>query len=304
MFYNKGHWSVRSTTNKNFLKAQSVDSREDNNFRASQNVTWQDRDILDEDLTISALHNIDSGEENEEIGFDYKSKYGRVDADLAHDKAKTSYNSNLQFSLVTNNTDFAFGGREFRRSAVLVNVEGDKGSKGSFDVSTGSSARENAKVRAKTPIALSPFRNYKISLTPSKETLADFNEQTQEIGLMPGNVVTVTWRARESAIVIGKMFYEDGSIASNVEIYSSLETSQSDDDGSFQLYSYKDDKIISHTKDSKKCEAKIPDNVDFQGNGVAFIDDIKCVVNKVEVNDLATNKPETKNPEAKDLINE
>ena len=275
-FYSKGHWSFSTNSNKSFNNVSANSSLTANSFDSNQTITWNDNDLLDEQLILGLNNQTDDNQQNSQrFNWDYRSRWGRLDGNITHDYQKTAYNSNVQFSLISNKNKFALGGRNLLNSGIIINVDSKKNSDAKFDVLVGNSKVESVKANSHTPVMLAPFRKYSVTLSNTNEDLSDFDSKPLIAELMPGNVVALNWQSKQAAILIGSAIFEDGSKLANAVLKSSLESSVTDEEGNFQIYAYTDDHITATLNSGKVCLLELK-GVTPQAGGVAVVDEAVC----------------------------
>lgn len=274
--YNKNGWSLSNTTTKTFKYTKGQRNSAINEHPLTNNIfiNWDDKDLLKDQLLIGAFQNYNNNETNEQLTIDYdNSKFGRIKTTTKHDKNKTEHTGNYRFSVATNNLDFALGGQASRDGAIIAKVKGSKKSNASFIIGSRSSGTK-IKNNSSKLIPKSSFRDYSINITSDSKIMNEIANPNRKVTIFPGNVVTLKFQARETAIIMGRIVNENGQGVNGV-ITSSLEESLSDEDGNFQIYSYSDDKITAEDFEGNKCQAELKD-VEINNSGVAFVNDIEC----------------------------
>ena len=270
--YRNGRWLLRSSSDRSYK------NNDEKKSRYTQYIQWRDEDILDEELTINGIYDVSDKSQKKEINLRLSGKYGTVRTEVENNGNYTSYNSSLNFNILTNNKDFALAGKRSAQSGVIVNIE-DSSNDDSYNFEVFNERRSIglASANKKSPIMLEPFKDYYISVNAKKGTLANVVDgDYKKITLMPGNVLSLNWESRRSFILIAKLIDSNNKPLANKAVNSSLENGMTDSDGYFQIYSNMGDEIIANMDNQKQCKYEIPDNLEIEDNGVAFLEDVEC----------------------------
>ena len=103
-----------------------------------------------------------------------------------------------------------------------------------FDVRVNGQRRGYAIAGSSSIIALPPYEQYQVSLSPAGETLYSFDEREKSVTLYPGNVVTLDYEATPLQLLFGRLLF-NGVPMKGVVINGGLYPGSTDETGMFQL---------------------------------------------------------------------
>ena len=231
-------WTWRATPRAEYRDtAGDIDRTENLRLAAS----WDDRDLFDSTVRADVGAESGSGDERYDARLQVGNSWGRGDLNLNHVSGETdsttSYSASFSTSFLTDGNNLAVGGERQAESALVLNVEGNEGD--IFDVKIDGQRRGYAVVGRPSVIPLSPYRQYRVSLSPSASSLYDFDERERTVTLYPGNVVSMDYEAIALKLLFGRLLF-GGEPLTDVRINGGLYPAQSDDMGLFQLESRAD----------------------------------------------------------------
>ncbi len=231
--YRDDHWDFRATPRAEISKRDGVTDRSE---RLRISTSWDDGDLLDGDLRFNAGVEGGTGDERMDGSVQYANHYGRASFSASHtrssDSSITSWGGSMSTSFLTDGEVFALGGEERAESALVVNLDGRPGDV--FDVKVNGQRRGYAIAGSPSIIALSPYEQYRVSLSPAGETLYSFDEREKTVTLYPGNVVTLDYEAIPLQLLFGRLLL-NGLPLEGARINGGLYPGSTDDIGMFQL---------------------------------------------------------------------
>ena len=241
--YRQDRWNFRVNPR---AEHRINNSQTDVTERVRLTASWDDKDLLDGDLRMSAGVDSGSGDERFDSALQYSNRYGRLAVNVNHIESNagnnTSYSGSLSTSFLTDGEVVAMGGEQRAESALVINLDGRKGD--IFDVKVNGQRRGYAVAGKPSVIALSPFQRYRVSLSPSGNTLYNFDERHRFVTLYPGNVVTLDYEAIPLQLLFGRLLF-NGEPVMDARILGGLYATSTDDIGMFQLESRSD---LAHLK--------------------------------------------------------
>ncbi len=250
-------WTWRATPRAEYRDtAGDIDRTENLRLAAS----WDDRDTFDSTVRADVGAEAGSGNERYDARLQVGNSWGRGDLNLNHVSGETdsttSYSASFSTSFLTDGDNLAVGGERQAESALVLNVDGNEGD--IFDVKIDGQRRGYAVVGRASVIPLSPYRQYRVSLSPSASTLYDFDERERTVTLYPGNVVSMDYEAIALKLLFGRLLFS-GEPLTDVRINGGLYPAQSDDMGLFQLESRADTGSINVELDNGwLCSVPVP----------------------------------------------
>ncbi|WP_257267005.1 TcfC E-set like domain-containing protein [Endozoicomonas sp. ONNA2] len=231
--YRQDRWNFRATPRAEINRQNGQTERSE---RLRISTSWNDGDLLDGDLRFDAGVEGGTGDERMDGSVQYANRYGRASFSASHtrssDSNTTSWGGSMNTSFLTDGDVFALGGEERAESALVVNLEGRAGDV--FDVKVNGQRRGYAIAGSPSIIALTPYEQYRVSLSPAGETLYSFDEREKTVTLYPGNVVTLDYEAIPLQLLFGRLLF-NGQPLEGARINGGLFPGSTDDIGMFQL---------------------------------------------------------------------
>ncbi len=231
--YRADRWNFRATPRAQISKRNG---ETDSSERLRLSTSWVDGHLLDGDLRVDAGVEGGTGDERMDGSVQYANHYGRASFSASHtrssDSSITSWGGSMSTSFLTDGEVFALGGEERAESALVVNLDGRPGDV--FDVKVNGQRRGYAIAGSPSIIALSPYEQYRVSLSPAGETLYSFDEREKTVTLYPGNVVTLDYEAIPLQLLFGRLLF-NGLPLEGARINGGLFPGSTDDIGMFQL---------------------------------------------------------------------
>lgn len=231
--YREDRWNFRATPRAEINKR---DGTTDSSERLRLSTSWEDGDHLDGDLRFDLGVEGGTGDERMDGSVQYANHYGRASFSASHtrgsDSNTTSWGGSMSTSFLTDGNVFALGGEERAESALVVNLDGRPGDV--FDVKVNGQRRGYAIAGSPSIIALSPYEQYRVSLSPAGETLYSFDEREKTVTLYPGNVMTLDYQAIPLQLLFGRLLF-NGQPLEGARINGGIYPGSTDDIGMFQL---------------------------------------------------------------------
>lgn len=231
--FRDGRWSFQAAPRFEALtQGDAVEHTEKLRLSAG----WNSRDLTDASVRVNTGVETGNGETRLDSTLQYANHLGRMTASANHgqyrDEHWTAWGINLSSRILTDGNVIAVGGEDLTESALVVKVSGRAGDV--FNVRVNDTRQGYAITGSPSVIGLSPYEQYRISLSPAGETLYHFEEREKTITLYPGNVITLDYQATPLLLAYGRLLF-NGEPLSGVSIDAGGSTGDTDDLGLFQL---------------------------------------------------------------------
>ena len=231
--YRTDHWNFNATPRAEMTRR---DGERDSSQRLRLSTSWEDRELLAGDLRLDAGVEGGTGAERVNGSVQYANHYGRASFSASHSRIEgngtTNWGGSMSTSFLTDGEVFALGGEDRSESALVVNLEGRAGDV--FDVRVNGQRRGYAVAGSPSIIGLSPYDQYRVTLSPAGETLYSFDEREKVATLYPGNVVTLDYEAVPLQLLFGRLLF-NGQPLTGARIEGGLLPGSTDDIGMFQV---------------------------------------------------------------------
>ncbi len=201
---NDGRWNYRAQPRFDYTDGATGSGH---SARARLSASWRDEEMLAGDLKADVGTDLGEDDTRYDAQLQYSNTWGRADLSVNHARnnngsSATSYSASFSSSVLTNGEIVAVGGEDRSESAVVVMVNGLPGDQ--FDVRVNGQRRGYAVAGRPSVISLSPYEQYRITVTAPKGRLYDFDERIHEVTLYPGNVMTLELEAIPMQLVFGR----------------------------------------------------------------------------------------------------
>ncbi len=231
--YRTDHWNFNATPRAEMTRR---DGESESSQRLRLSTSWEDRELLAGDLRFDAGVEGGTGDERVNGSVQYANHYGRASFSASHSRNEgngtTNWGGSMSTSFLTDGEVFALGGEDRSESALVVNLEGRSGDV--FDVRVNGQRRGYAVAGSPSIIGLSPYDQYRVTLSPAGETLYSFDEREKVATLYPGNVVTLDYQAIPLQLLFGRLLF-NGQPLTGARIEGGLLPGITDDIGMFQV---------------------------------------------------------------------
>ena len=261
--FKDGRWNYRAEPRADYIDDPDGS---DHTERARISVSWEDGDLLAGELRTDFGAEMGDGDERFDGQLKYANSWGRSDLNINHLRGQqdsvTSYSASFSTSVLTNGDVVALGGEDRADSAVVVLVNGVSGDQ--FDVRVNGQRRGYAVAGRPSVISLSPYEQYRVTVSAPKSRLYDFDEQVNEVTLYPGNVSTLALDATPVQLIFGRLM-KNGQPVTDARIEGGLMPGSTDDFGLYQLDTKADqNKVEVVLSDGSICQVAIPESAKKQ----------------------------------------
>ena len=233
--YDTDHWNFDA---RPLTETTRRDGVSESRHRVRLSTSWDDRDLLAGDLNIDAGVEGGTGDERVDGSVRYANRYGRASFSASHNRTEnnstTSWAGSMSTSFLTDGDIFAMGGEDSADSAIVVNLDGRDGDV--FDVAINDQRQGYAVAGTPSVVALPPFEQYRVTLSPAGTAMYSFDEREKQVTLYPGNVVTLNYEATPLQLLFGRLVF-NGQPVQNANLVGGTYPSTTDAIGMFQLES-------------------------------------------------------------------
>jgi hypothetical protein len=227
-------------------------------------VNWQDPNAIGFDRQVQARAQQAFDQSLVALIGAYRGPEGRIEANLQGAATKQGALSGLAggqfFGTVTfDDGHIDFGGTQTQASAIVVVIDG--GPPGSrFSVLINGAPIGYAVAGEATPVPLTPYRRYQISLRPPLDQLLAMDLRAEEVTLLPGMVKRMTWTVDAVKVVIARIVLADGQPLSRVVLAGAVGPTITGEDGWVQMEARDQAQIIALDHlGARRCHITMPD---------------------------------------------
>lgn len=273
--YGRSSWFVSGTTGGQVGAPGPDGSPGDPWYSAlgSARVTWNDRDLVPEDLEGTAITNYRGGLASQRLIGSFEASGGFINVDTSFSDRAQMATLTAGSTLLISEKGIAAGGREANASGIVVEVKTSQ-EDAVFDIVVNRSVWGKVRANSMTPLLLSPFQQYRVHVVQEQGSMLQVDKPSRNVVLYPGNVVFLSWTASPMVVLLATVVGPDGEPFSRARVESSQEVASTDESGFFQLSALAGERI-QLTKDGTKCGFAAPMSAP-DDTGVVIIDRLVC----------------------------
>lgn len=187
-------------------------------------------------------------------------------------QGQTQYSASFRTAIGFGEDVLFVGAKNYAQSALRVEIEAP--AEESFDVYVGDRLVGKASEQRAFATFLPPYREYSISVRPSGKDKLYLERSTETATLFPGGVAVVSFKARKSYVLFGRLTDAKGVAMANELLRTESGIAQSDADGYFQLDVIEgEDQVMLGAEGAMRCA--LPPFAEGEGF-FRKVGDLKC----------------------------
>jgi Mat/Ecp fimbriae outer membrane usher protein len=225
------------------------------------NGTWQDSSFAGGELSLGAGYDHsperDSLSGNAELRGDKVSLRGDLAHSLGRSSNPTQYSLGFQTTLAMSGGRFALRGRDQNDSMVMVKVDG-AGPNDRFDVLVNDGTAGTLRGSGSSAVAVPAYRQYDIRIRQTDGDLLQFDGTPRRVGLYPGNVTRLSWKARRITAMFGRLMLDSGEPVRMASLTSEAGIGETDENGYFQIEGEIGATITVTLQGGRSCRVTLP----------------------------------------------
>ncbi len=274
-------WGKGNFTNNVWAQHQQRKPPDENWERDTEyavSSSWRDRERPRGDLNVIGRASHRSQFDDVSVSTRWRDRFGEFNGAVEHisdDNSRNLITGDFSTSFAVADKQFAFGGEELSRSAIVVSISGDQQADTWFDVMVNGTRRGYAKVGEKTLISLRPYQTYDVEILPRGAGFVSYEEKREKVTLYPGNVANLHWDASRVNIVFGRLLDQNGDPIENAVLRGASGLAITGQLGFFQAEIKTTQQTLKAVTPASECDIDLPDY--SVQNGIAQIGDLRCV---------------------------
>jgi len=236
------------------------------------------RDLGGGELSLGAGFDHQPRQDNLVASTEYRHQYGTLAGDLVHSSGPredvTQYTLGFQTTFAVGAGALEVAGKTTTESLIVARVDGARDSD-RFEVLVNEQLAGTIDGAAPFTLALPPYRAYDVRIRSIGEGLLAYDSAARRIGLYPGTVARLDWRASPVTIKFGRLVAPDGTPVRGASITGKGVWSETDEAGFFQIEAADDAKLTVTTRDGNSYPLTLP-RASGGGDDIARIGAIEC----------------------------
>lgn len=205
---------------------------------ASLRGNWQDDDFAGAELNLAGGYDRDLEQNalnaSAELRGERLSLQGDVTHSLGHSGSPTQYSLGLQTTLGMRGGRIVLRGRDQNDSMVIVKVDG-AGPDDRFDVLVNDGKVGSLRGGGNAAVAVPAYRQYEVRIRQTGGDLLHYDGSVRKVGLYPGNVARLSWKARKVIAMFGRLLLPTGEPVRQALVSNPAGIGETDDNGYFQI---------------------------------------------------------------------
>jgi hypothetical protein len=235
------------------------------------------RDLADGELSLGAGYEHQPMQDNLVLSTEYRHHLGTFAGDFVRSDtaaaAVSQYSVGFQTTFAAGAGALEVAGKTTTESLIVARVAGAR-SGDRFEVLVNEQLAGLIDGPMPFTLALPPYRAYEVRIRSVGEDLLAYDNATRRIGLYPGTVARLDWRAAPVTIRFGRLVGPDGIPVRGASITAKGVWSETDDDGYFQVEAPEDAALTVTTRDGRSFELTLPPAP--RGGDIARVGDVVC----------------------------
>lgn len=236
------------------------------------------RGLAGGELALGAGLDHQPGQDNLVASTEYRHQYGTFAGDLVHSGGPrddvTQYTLGLQTTFAAGAGALEVAGKTTTESLIVARVDGARDGD-RFEVLVNEQLAGTIEGAAPFTLALPPYRAYAVRIRSVGEGLMAYDNSARRIGLYPGTVARLDWRASPVTIKFGRLVELDGTPVGGASITGKGVWSETDDKGYFQIEAADDAELTVTTREGRSYPLELPRAARGQSD-IARIGAIEC----------------------------
>ena len=159
---------------------------------------------------------------------------GDVTHSLGQGGSPTQYSLGLQTTLGMRGGRIVLRGRDQNDSMVIVKVDG-AGPNDRFDVLVNDGKSGSVRGSGSVAVAVPAYRQYEVRIRQSGGDLLHYDGSVRKVGLYPGNVARLSWKASKVVAMFGRLLLDSGEPVKLASVTNPAGIGETDDNGYFQV---------------------------------------------------------------------
>ena len=263
VYFSSTHWI--QTADVGYRSINHADAQApDTTPLGDAGIYWRNYNAAQEGIQLGVLGHAEKDTQNVGSALNFNDSYGIINATANHNLAGRGAPPNNQYSAMAAshftyaNKEVAVGGAQLGDTGVIVYIasphSGDE-----FGVYVNDQLVEIVQTDRPTPIFLTPFATYRVSVRDMSEKFYNYDQSSQLVTLYRGNMRTLTWRAAQKLIIFGNVLQANGYPLSFRPITGAIEPAMTERNGNLQTEVFNDTtQLTGHYANGKTCIIRLP----------------------------------------------
>ena len=223
--------------------------------------SWQDDNFAGAELTLAGGYDhdleTDSLNGSAEMRGERLSLRGDVTHSLGTSGSPTQYSLGLQTTLGMRGGRIVLRGRDQNDSMVIVKVDG-AGPDDRFDVLVNDGKSGSVRGSGDVAVAVPAYRQYEVRIRQTGGNLLHYDGSVRRVGLYPGNVARLSWKASKVIAMFGRLLLESGEPVRQALVSNPAGIGETDDNGYFQIEAASGSTLEVGMRGGASCRVDLP----------------------------------------------
>lgn len=223
--------------------------------------SWQDDDFAGGELNLAGGYDRDlehdSLNASAELRSEQLSLHGDVSHSLGQSGSPTQYSLGLQTTLGMRGGRIVLRGRDQNDSMVIVKVDG-AGPHDRFDVLVNDGKSGSVRGSGSVAVAVPAYRQYEVRVRQTGGDLLHYDGSVRKVGLYPGNVARLSWKASKVIAMFGRLLLDSGEPVKLASVSNPAGIGETDENGYFQIEAESGSPLEVALPGGRSCRVDLP----------------------------------------------
>ena len=223
--------------------------------------SWQNDDFAGGELNLAGGYDRDLEQDSlnasAELRGERLSLHGDLAHSLGHRGSPTQYSLGLQTTLGMRGGRIVLRGRDQNDSMVIVKVDG-AGPDDRFDVLVNDGKVGSLRGGGNAAVAVPAYRQYEVRIRQTGGDLLHYDGSVRQVGLYPGNVAQLSWKAHKVVAMFGRLLLPTGEPVRQAMVSNPAGIGETDDNGYFQIEAENGSALEVGLRGGGACQVDLP----------------------------------------------
>jgi hypothetical protein len=263
VYFSSDHWIQTADTGYRSIIDANNQAPDSTPF-GDAGAYWRNYNAAQEGIQLGVQAHAERDTQNIGSALNFNDSYGIINATANHTLAGKGLPANNQYSAMASShiaydrEGVAVGGAQLGDTGVIIYIAsphpGDL-----FEVYVNNQLVEIVRTNHATPIFLTPFATYQISVRDISNRFYNYDQSPQMATLYRGNMRTLTWRAAQKIIIYGSVLQDNGFPFAYRAITGAVEPAMTERNGLLQTEVFTDTRELKgYYANGKACTIRLP----------------------------------------------
>jgi hypothetical protein len=222
--------------------------------------SWQADNFAGAELNLAGGYDHDIQRDSLNATAELRGEKLSLRGDVTHslgNGSPTQYSLGLQTTLGMRGGRIVLRGRDQNDSMVIVKVDG-AGPDDRFDVLVNDGKVGSLRGGGNAAVAVPAYRQYEVRIRQTGGDLLHYDGSVRKVGLYPGNVARMSWKASKVIAMFGRLVLPTGEPVRQALVSNPAGIGETDDNGYFQIEAESGSALEVGMRGGAACHVDLP----------------------------------------------